>query len=860
MERNGHKMKKTAALILSAVIFIQSGVSASILGSALKDSSSIVVGEGLTLYKNTFLSDQKSVGNQTEYYAEYTPNEKVRPVVITGDAIYGKRNAKEAVDYMNKNNMIPMIGINASFFSFETGIPMGHVITDGTVTSKDNRTLPAIGFGEDGKGFIDDLAIVTTASFGEKYMLEIPHINKYISNNTQMLTLFTPDFGAKTGTSCETLNVVLENLSDSVRIGTEMTCTVKESFTSKEPVEIGSGEYILSVNVNGNQWAMSLLNTLSEGDEITIKTTANSEKWNGAYNGLASEGAVILKNSGVASGLEAGAAPRTAVGITKSGNIIFYVIDGRQSGYSYGARQDTVAKRLKELGCTDALNLDGGGSTTMAGVYPGCDTSVIVNSPSEGSLRKVTNFIFLENVSKSTGNTQHAYIYPYSGTILSGSSLQLDVRTVDENYYKTETGNVEYSSNSYATVSDSGVMTALGEGKIDVTAETDGASGTASFKSVISPSKIKLYNADNSKELSDIYVMPGDTLQLKAQAYYDGSQIFSSNEAYRWTVKDTDAAQVTQDGKLTISRYIEDDTALTLKAGTYSTSYNIILNEEAKKLNYYPYSKISAQDGVLNVDMYTRTDSPIDAEKSYIKIDGQRIELSECSISAQDDKHICVQYPIDEESHKIYTQAVTESKHTSINTYSIKGGQTENVFADTVSHWANDIISYMNKNGIVTGSQEDGVYYYRPDSNVTRAEFALMTARFLGLDTDRYADTSLHNFSDFDKIPIWAENGIKAVYAEGIIKGSEDNGILSFKPNDCIKRAESITIISRLLPSHLQAKNINYSDVSQIPAWALEAFKVLSSSGLLGGYDDNTVKPNRNVTRAEAVTMFYNIY
>ena len=179
---------------------------------------------------------------------------------------------------MRTNGIVPMLGINASFFSIATGIPMGHVITDGVVTSKDNRTLPGVGFGADGSAFLEDLTIETSVMFGEDYVLQIPHINKLISKDTQMVTLFTRDFGDNTGTQTKTINVVLENLSDKVRIGQEFTATVKEIVASDSPVPINDGEMVISVNEKGNQWAITLINSMISGEELTIKTTATSEK------------------------------------------------------------------------------------------------------------------------------------------------------------------------------------------------------------------------------------------------------------------------------------------------------------------------------------------------------------------------------------------------------------------------------------------------------------------------------------------------------------------------------------------------------------------------------------------------------
>ena len=756
-------MKKRIAAIVTLLAFTVTTAHASILGSLLLHADSINIGKGLELYNNVFLSDQKGVGNQTEYYAEYIPNESVVPTVITGDKIYGKRTAKEIMEYMRENSMMPMIGINASFFSLTTGIPMGHVITDGVVTSKDNRTLAGVGFNSDGTAFVEDLTIETSVMFGEDYVLQIPHINKLISKETQMATLFTKDFGDKIGTETNTVNVILENVTDDVRIGQEFTATVKEIVTSDIPVAINDGEMVISVNVNGNQWAITLINAMKVGEELTIKTTATSEKWNDAYNGLASEGARLLTNGEINPKLEAGAAPRTAVGIKADGTVVFYVLDGRQSGYSYGAKQSTVAKRLKELGCVDALNLDGGGSTTISGIYPGCDENAIINSPSDKTLRKVTNFIFLKNMEKPTGEIAKAYIYPYSGKILSGSTISLETKAVDENYHPVDVREVEYSANEFGTVTPDGKLTALGEGKVIVDVTADGALGNAEFDAYLSPDEIKIYNADNSKEITEIDALPGDSFRLYAKAFYKGIELMSSKDAFRWSVSDENAS--VSDGVLTVSQYAKADITLSVKAGAYSKDYKIILPKTA-----------------------------------------------------------------------------------------------ENVFADTSTHWAKDIIAYMNSKGVVNGSIDNGQLVFRPDNNVTRAEFAIMVSNFMGYSTEIYQDASLDAFDDAEQIPKWALPQIKAVYKNGIIKGKDNNGKLYFEPNAYITRAEAVTIISRILPELIEKKELTFKDTNEIPDWSKDAFKILTAAGILNGYDDNTVKPQNNVTRAEAVTMFYNIY
>lgn len=86
--------------------------------------------------------------------------------------------------------------------------------------------------------------------------------------------------------------------------------------------------------------------------------------------------------------------PRTAVGYDDSGKVYLLVVDGRQPSISNGASLADLAEIFISLGCTNAINLDGGGSTTMilkdeAGKY------VTKNSPSDGNLRSVASTLLV---------------------------------------------------------------------------------------------------------------------------------------------------------------------------------------------------------------------------------------------------------------------------------------------------------------------------------------------------------------------------------------------------------------------------------------------------------------------------------
>ncbi|MCK7556921.1 phosphodiester glycosidase family protein [Chitinophaga sedimenti] len=73
---------------------------------------------------------------------------------------------------------------------------------------------------------------------------------------------------------------------------------------------------------------------------------------------------ITSKEEDRAGGLEA-MHPRTAIGYTKSGKLIILVVEGRNKGIAEGANFPQMAKIFADLGCVEALNLDGGGSSCL---------------------------------------------------------------------------------------------------------------------------------------------------------------------------------------------------------------------------------------------------------------------------------------------------------------------------------------------------------------------------------------------------------------------------------------------------------------------------------------------------------------
>lgn len=90
----------------------------------------------------------------------------------------------------------------------------------------------------------------------------------------------------------------------------------------------------------------------------------------------------ILKDGVIGTGLDERLAPRTSIGLDKAGKIMWLVVvDGRQAGFSEGVNCTELAKIMRDLGCWNAVNMDGGGSSIMGLIKDG--KLEVVNSPSD---------------------------------------------------------------------------------------------------------------------------------------------------------------------------------------------------------------------------------------------------------------------------------------------------------------------------------------------------------------------------------------------------------------------------------------------------------------------------------------------
>lgn len=146
----------------------------------------------------------------------------------------------------------------------------------------------------------------------------------------------------------------------------------------------------------------------------------------------------IFENGHARSGLDdITRASRTAIGIKADGTVVMLMVDGRQAPYSVGMTMAEVGAAMEELGCVQAVNLDGGGSSTFATQREGepeNSTSAGLTlrcRPSDGYERKVSNTIMVLSKATPTGQFDHAVLTPNDAVYTPGSTVQFSASGVD---------------------------------------------------------------------------------------------------------------------------------------------------------------------------------------------------------------------------------------------------------------------------------------------------------------------------------------------------------------------------------------------------------------------------------------------
>ena len=165
-------------------------------------------------------------------------------------------------------------------------------------------------------------------------------------------------------------------------------------------------------------------------------------------------------------------------------------------------------------------------------------------------------------------------------------------------------------------------------------------------------------------------------------------------------------------------------------------------------------------------------------------------------------------------------------------------------------HWAKESLTYFADQGWMKG-YEDGTY--KPDRTVTRAEFIALLNRVCGLTEQ--TEGVLDKFTDMKKDQ-WYYKDVAIAVTAGYVEGDSKTTI---SPNANITREQAFTMIGRV--AKLSSQDLSaldkFTDSKSINSYAKPFMAALAAAGHVNGYEDKTVRPQRNITRAEAIKTMY---
>lgn len=356
--------------------------------------------------------------------------------------------------------------INADFFAAKKGeskkgSAVGVLISDGEVltTPASDEKMNALYMTEDKAFHFNEFSYDITITAPNGNSDKIRHINKYDDLNG--IVLYNKNWDKMSlGATFGVIEVVVDENN-----------IVTEKRRWQDPTEIPENGYILSSDLDVHTF---LDDNFNVGDEVKIEITTTPD-YKLIEKAVSGGGMLVVDGEPqtMFSHNIGGKNPRTAVGIDKSGKIMYMVVvDGRRE-LAKGMTQAELALLMKEIGCYNALNFDGGGSSLMAIKDGGEHT--LANTVSDGYKRPVTNSVGILS-SAEIGDIVRIEAKTEDDSMFANTSRVISVSAYDEYDHEIilDIGKVEWELYGVEGNVDAGLFVAESAGDAKIKAKYQG--------------------------------------------------------------------------------------------------------------------------------------------------------------------------------------------------------------------------------------------------------------------------------------------------------------------------------------------------------------------------------------------------
>ena len=484
-----------------------------------------------------------SVVGPTKLRVFYTTTDLTNPYVemratMANDKLGSGATVASIGKSHHKEGALYFAGVNADFFS--GSYPIGTTVSNGEIYYASNNGWYHWAIDEDKVPHLGQMTVggtVTNAAGTSSH--SITGFNRAREANNMII--YTPKYGSTTGTNAYGSEVLITPIDGAIAMGKAVKVKVASSPATAGSMAIPAGSYVLS----GHGTAATFVSGLTIGQEITVnltltlggKSIAATEVLGGKPTILS--GGQVLNTQDALDHLTA-LNPRTAVGHDATGTkLVMLVVDGR-SQVSVGCVSKVLADIMREVGCSEALNFDGGGSSTLY-----VDALGVRNVPSEGSERSVPNALFAVATAPTDNEIASIAFVDQTITLPKHGYFTPTIYAYNKYGVLISTNVTDYQLSSPAglgeVIEDGKTLYANGSGTHVLTATVNGIKATAIVSIGASEPK---FTAE--KVLLDSYT----DYVVKVTATVDGIEMPLGNKALTWTSDDESIATVDATGKI----------------------------------------------------------------------------------------------------------------------------------------------------------------------------------------------------------------------------------------------------------------------------------------------------------------------
>jgi len=386
--------------------------------------------------------------------------------------------------------------------------------------------------------------------------LEMPGGNRVAINainqprGRRNIVLYTSAFGSSTQTPPSGREVALRALPEPLELGKLYDATVIASTQAVGSLQLSSGTVVVSAPGPRAQ----ALAGLKVGDAVKLKVDLMARP-EGRIVEAVGGGPTLVRSGSIvaewaAEDFTATHAlrrhPRTAAGIAADGRALLVAVDGRQMR-SIGMTLAELARLMLDLGCRDAVNLDGGGSTTM------WVRGEVVNSPSGGRERPVADALLVTS-SAPHGPPKELRVTPQAIAALPSYRATIKVKAAQDQYYNPV--DIKVTGLGWGTEGEIGTISVDGEFTAADVSQTVTGAVKVYCAGMVARIPVTVYPRPPKLELAPqtATTAPGGRVQFALRALDDnGSEILFDPGQVEWQA-DEAAGGINERGALTVGR------------------------------------------------------------------------------------------------------------------------------------------------------------------------------------------------------------------------------------------------------------------------------------------------------------------